>query len=126
MSYTAKVKLYLGALGGELVAELPFILMNPKDSLKPPFLREDSKVMVRVQFSGPSHFSRQNNQGDNNCRISLSMVLCFYQFIVSELLKMRKLQVSTELIRQDSRDNMLDDDDTEALHKSYEKFSLRS
>lgn len=30
MSYTVKVKLYLGALSGELAAELPVILMHPK------------------------------------------------------------------------------------------------
>lgn len=30
VSYSVKVKLYLGALSGELVAELPFILMHPK------------------------------------------------------------------------------------------------
>lgn len=36
VSYAVKVKLYLGALGGELAAELPFILMRPKptDRLK--------------------------------------------------------------------------------------------
>ena len=33
VSYSAKVKLFLGALGGELVAELPFVLMHPKVSL---------------------------------------------------------------------------------------------
>ena len=32
VSYSAKVKLFLGALGGELVAELPFVLMHPKVS----------------------------------------------------------------------------------------------
>ncbi|XP_033207745.1 phosrestin-2 [Belonocnema kinseyi] len=32
VSYAVKVKLYLGALGGELSAELPFILMRPKPS----------------------------------------------------------------------------------------------
>ncbi|XP_012256297.2 phosrestin-2 [Athalia rosae] len=32
VSYAVKVKLYLGALGGELSAELPFILMHPKPS----------------------------------------------------------------------------------------------
>lgn len=32
VSYAVKVKLYLGALGGELSAELPFILMYPKPS----------------------------------------------------------------------------------------------
>ena len=30
VSYLAKVKLMLGALNGELVAELPFVLMHPK------------------------------------------------------------------------------------------------
>ena len=30
VSYSVKVKLFLGALGGELVAELPFVLMHPK------------------------------------------------------------------------------------------------
>lgn len=30
VSYAVKVKLYLGALGGELAAELPFVLMHPK------------------------------------------------------------------------------------------------
>lgn len=34
ISYTAKVKLFLGAIGGELSAELPFILMNPKPNMK--------------------------------------------------------------------------------------------
>ncbi|KAL0114284.1 hypothetical protein PUN28_011515 [Cardiocondyla obscurior] len=32
VSYAVKVKLYLGALGGELTAELPFILMRPRPS----------------------------------------------------------------------------------------------
>lgn len=34
VSYSVKVKLYLGALSGELVAELPFILMHPKVALR--------------------------------------------------------------------------------------------
>lgn len=34
VSYAVKVKLFLGALGGELCAELPFILMHPKPSRK--------------------------------------------------------------------------------------------
>merc|ERR1712062_169296 len=34
ISYTAKVKLFLGAIGGELSAELPFILMHPKPNMK--------------------------------------------------------------------------------------------
>lgn len=32
VSYAVKVKLFLGALGGELSAELPFVLMHPKVS----------------------------------------------------------------------------------------------
>lgn len=39
VSYTVKVKLYLGALNGELAAELPFILMHPKVHRSNPFLR---------------------------------------------------------------------------------------
>lgn len=34
VSYSVKVKLYLGALSGELVAELPFILMHPKVAVR--------------------------------------------------------------------------------------------
>lgn len=34
ISYTVKVKLYLGAMGGEVTAELPFVLMHPKVSLR--------------------------------------------------------------------------------------------
>ena len=34
ISYTVRVKLFLGALGGDLVAELPFVLMHPR-YLKP-------------------------------------------------------------------------------------------
>lgn len=33
VSYAIKVKLFLGALGGELSAELPFVLMHPKVGL---------------------------------------------------------------------------------------------
>lgn len=45
VSYTVKVKLYLGALGGELTAELPFILMraNPSERVK---LMPTDSVMI--------------------------------------------------------------------------------
>jgi len=47
VSYNVKVKLYLGALGGELTAELPFILMHPKpDGSK--MIREDSQATVET------------------------------------------------------------------------------
>ncbi|CAL7939769.1 unnamed protein product [Xylocopa violacea] len=36
VQYKVKVKLYLGPLGGELVAELPFILMHPKPEEEEP------------------------------------------------------------------------------------------
>ncbi|KAG7205910.1 hypothetical protein KM043_007839 [Ampulex compressa] len=38
VQYKVKVKLCLGALGGELVAELPFILMHPKPEEEEPVL----------------------------------------------------------------------------------------
>jgi len=59
VSYTLKVKLYLGALGGELSAELPFILMHPKpDGNK--LIREDSQAAVEtfrqdtIDMDGPN------------------------------------------------------------------------
>lgn len=47
VSYTVKVKLYLGALGGELCAELPFILMHPKPEGNK-LIREDSQAAVET------------------------------------------------------------------------------
>lgn len=45
VSYAVKVKLYLGALNGELVAELPFILMKSKPSERIKLVPTDS-VMI--------------------------------------------------------------------------------
>lgn len=45
VSYAVKVKLYLGALGGELTAELPFILMRAKPSERVKLVPTDS-VMI--------------------------------------------------------------------------------
>lgn len=45
VSYAVKVKLYLGALGGELTAELPFILMRSKPSDRIKLVHTDS-VMI--------------------------------------------------------------------------------
>lgn len=45
VSYAIKVKLYLGALGGELTAELPFILMRSKPSDRIKLVPTDS-VMI--------------------------------------------------------------------------------
>ncbi|XP_071454230.1 arrestin homolog [Hetaerina americana] len=46
VSYSVKVKLYLGALGGELTAELPFILMHPRPDRNPAIMRGDSTAEV--------------------------------------------------------------------------------
>ncbi|KAG7190565.1 hypothetical protein KM043_006658 [Ampulex compressa] len=48
VSYAVKVKLYLGALGGELSAELPFILMRPKPADRVKLLTADSMVIEDV------------------------------------------------------------------------------
>lgn len=41
VSYAVKVKLFLGALGGEVSAELPFVLMHPKvKSIRRFFIRK--------------------------------------------------------------------------------------
>ncbi|XP_077294435.1 arrestin 1 isoform X2 [Arctopsyche grandis] len=47
VSYTVKVKLYLGALNGELTAELPFILMHPKPD-KAKLIHADSQADVEM------------------------------------------------------------------------------
>ncbi|CAK1544263.1 unnamed protein product [Leptosia nina] len=47
VSYSAKVKLYLGALNGELSAELPFILMHPKEG-RGKLVQADSQVDVEM------------------------------------------------------------------------------
>ncbi|XP_066987858.1 arrestin homolog [Macrobrachium rosenbergii] len=47
ISYTVKVKLYLGAMGGEMTAELPFVLMHPKPDLRT-LMRGDSTTQVEA------------------------------------------------------------------------------
>ncbi|XP_042239074.1 arrestin homolog isoform X1 [Homarus americanus] len=47
ISYTVKVKLYLGAMGGEVTAELPFVLMHPKPDLRR-LMRGDSQAQVEA------------------------------------------------------------------------------
>lgn len=43
VQYKVKVKLCLGALGGDLTAELPFVLMHPKPPEDPPTSPSPSK-----------------------------------------------------------------------------------
>merc|ERR1711970_1062330 len=47
ISYSVKVKLYLGAMGGEVTAELPFVLMHPKPDMRR-MLRADSQAQVEA------------------------------------------------------------------------------
>ncbi|XP_072759565.1 phosrestin-2 [Anoplolepis gracilipes] len=49
VSYAVKVKLYLGALGGELTAELPFILMRSKPSDRVKLVSTDSVMIEDIQ-----------------------------------------------------------------------------
>lgn len=48
VSYAVKVKLFLGALGGELSAELPFILMHPKPGEERKLIHADSQADVEM------------------------------------------------------------------------------
>lgn len=48
VSYAVKVKLFLGALGGELAAELPFVLMHPKPGAKAILVKADSQAEVAM------------------------------------------------------------------------------
>ncbi|KAH0566720.1 phosrestin-2 [Cotesia glomerata] len=54
VSYAVKVKLYLGALGGELCAELPFILMRQKSN-------------ERVKLMPSESFNVEELQSDEKC-----------------------------------------------------------
>ncbi|RXG59003.1 Arrestin-like protein [Armadillidium vulgare] len=47
ISYSVKVKLFLGAMGGEVTAELPFVLMHPKPDLRK-LMRADSQAQVEA------------------------------------------------------------------------------
>lgn len=64
MSYTVKVKLYLGALGGELQAELPFILMTPKPGGRKQLIREDSQAAVETFRSDTMDLDNYNPSED--------------------------------------------------------------
>ncbi|KAK0182401.1 hypothetical protein PV327_000545 [Microctonus hyperodae] len=57
VSYAVKVKLYLGALGGELCAELPFIFMRPKPSERVKLMPSES---VAVEDVGNDEKSADN------------------------------------------------------------------
>lgn len=48
VSYVVKVKLYLGALGGDLTAELPFILMRPNPSNRVKLVPMDSVLIENI------------------------------------------------------------------------------
>jgi arrestin-1 len=48
VSYAVKVKLFLGALGGEVTAELPFVLMFPKPTMKGKLVQQDSQADVAL------------------------------------------------------------------------------
>ncbi|KAF2881354.1 hypothetical protein ILUMI_24797 [Ignelater luminosus] len=48
VSYAVKVKLYLGALAGELSAELPFVLMHPKPGRDKKVIHADSQADVET------------------------------------------------------------------------------
>ncbi|KAK4300683.1 hypothetical protein Pmani_027136 [Petrolisthes manimaculis] len=56
ISYTVKVKLYLGAVGGEVTAELPFVLMHPKPDLRR-LMRADSQTQVEAFRSDSVNYS---------------------------------------------------------------------
>jgi beta-arrestin len=57
VQYKVKVKLCLGALGGDLVAELPFILMHPKPEEEPP--------LPITAHPSPSHETGNKEDGDD-------------------------------------------------------------
>ncbi|XP_032669409.1 beta-arrestin-1 isoform X2 [Odontomachus brunneus] len=56
VQYKVKVKLCLGALGGELVAELPFILMHPKPEEEEPAPSTARPNTIHLNNSGEAPF----------------------------------------------------------------------
>ncbi|KAJ6222504.1 hypothetical protein RDWZM_001049 [Blomia tropicalis] len=61
VQYKVKVKLCLGALGGDVIAELPFILMHPKPIEEPP--------PKTTALSAASNRSTNNSQNENDSQI---------------------------------------------------------
>ena len=57
VQYKVKVKLYLGPLAGELVAELPFTLMHPKPEPEP----ERKNSLSEKKSSSPNHNGNAND-----------------------------------------------------------------
>jgi len=67
ISYTVKVKLFLGAIGGELSAELPFILMHPKPNMKK-IMKADTmndNTDYKVSLDEPPTYCEEYNNGKN-------------------------------------------------------------
>ncbi|PSN48225.1 hypothetical protein C0J52_03607 [Blattella germanica] len=65
VQYKVKVKLCLGALGGDLVAELPFILMHPKPEEEPPL-----PITARPS---PSH-APSNKEGEDDVPVDANLI----------------------------------------------------
>jgi len=57
ISYAVKIKLFLGAIGGDLTAELPFVLMHPRPNLRK-MIKADTLASV-----GSFNYSQEDNNG---------------------------------------------------------------
>lgn len=62
VSYAIKVKLYLGALGGELSAELPFVLMHPK--VRKYSFHFTDEIVVNFQPNAKGRLMQADSQAD--------------------------------------------------------------
>merc|ERR1719167_847664 len=62
ISYSVKVKLMLGAIGGELTAELPFVLMHPKPDMRK-MMKADT-LTTSQDDAGQDDFDLSENMQD--------------------------------------------------------------
>ncbi|KAG7159444.1 Arrestin-like 2 [Homarus americanus] len=65
ISYTVKVKLYLGAMGGEVTAELPFVLMHPKVGHRSLTPKPDLRRMMRADSQAQVEAFRSDSIGQS-------------------------------------------------------------
>jgi len=64
ISYSVKVKLMLGAIGGELTAELPFVLMHPKPDMRK-MMKADTLDMTHTDLEDEDRDERKNSVVSN-------------------------------------------------------------
>jgi len=82
ISYSVKVKLVLGAIGGDLTAELPFVLMHPKPDMR--------KMMKADTVDDNDCFTAPDNYEDDDINVDLMMAENLQEHLRMDPLRRRK------------------------------------